>query len=141
MSKAVLSALRTLVRNRAQGRCEYCLLHEADAWVSHEPAHIIATKHRGRTEEANLAWTCLGCNRHKGTDVASIDDATGRVVRLFHPRRDRWTRHFRLRGAMIVGRTVVGRVTVQLLQFNRTDRVRLRRTLISVGLYPRSGNE
>jgi hypothetical protein len=137
MSEAVPAALRALVRDRAKGRCEYCLLHEEDAWVPHEPDHIIATKHRGRTNEANLAWTCLACNRHKGTDVASIDDHTGRVVRLFHPRRDRWARHFRLEGAVIVGRTVVGRVTMQLLQFNRMDRVRTRRTLIAAGCYPR----
>jgi hypothetical protein len=137
MSKAVAAALRAAVRERAQGRCEYCLLHEEDAWVNHEPDHIIATKHRGSTDEANLAWTCLGCNRHKGTDVASIDEATGRVVRLFHPRRDRWARHFRLQGAVLVGRTAMGRVTVQLLQFNRGDRVRMRRTLIDIGLYPR----
>jgi hypothetical protein len=87
MSKAVPASLRALARDRAGGCCEYCLLHEDDAWISHEPDHIIATKHRGRTEESNLAWTCLACNRHKGTDVASIDEATGRVVRLFHSRR------------------------------------------------------
>jgi hypothetical protein len=137
MSEAVPAALRALVRDRAKGRCEYCLLHEEDAWFPHEPDHIIATKHRGRTDEANLAWTCLACNRHKGTDVASIDDETGRVVRLFHPRRDRWASHFRLEGAVLVGRTAVGRVTVQLLQFNRRDRVRMRRTLIAAGCYPR----
>jgi hypothetical protein len=135
MSEAVPAALRALVRERAKGRCEYCLLHEEDAWVPHEPDHIIATKHRGRTEEANLSWTCMTCNRHKGTDVASVEE--DRVVRLFHPRRDRWTRHFRLQGARIVGRTAVGRVTVQLLQINRADRVRMRRTLIAAKLYPR----
>jgi len=91
-------SLRALVRDRAKGLCEYCLLHEDDAWLPHEPDHIIAVKHRGRTHEANLAWTCLACNRHKGTDLASIDEATARIVRLFHPRRDRWTRHFRLQG-------------------------------------------
>ena len=137
MSEAVPVVLRALVRDRAKGRCEYCLLHDEDAWVPHEPDHIIAVKHRGRTEEANLAWTCLTCNRHKGTDVASIDDATGRVVRLFHPRRDRWARHFRLEGAILVGRTAVGHATVQLLQFNRGDRVRMRRALIAAGCYPR----
>jgi hypothetical protein len=35
-----------------------------------------------------------------------------------------------------VGRTAVGRVTVQLLQFNRSDRVRLRQALIAAGRYP-----
>lgn len=136
MSEAVPAALRARVRERAKGRCEYCLVHEEDAWVPHEPDHIIAAKHRGRTDAANLAWTCLACNRHKGTDLASIDDETGRVVRLFHPRHDRWERHFRLEGPMLVGRTAVGRVTVLLLQLNRRDRVRLRRTLIAAGCYP-----
>jgi hypothetical protein len=136
MSEVVPAAQRELVRDRAHGRCEYCLLHEEDTWAPHEPDHVIATKHRGRTDEANLAWTCFTCNRHKGTDVASIDDETGRVVRLFHPRQDRWARHFRLKGAVLVGRTAVGRVTVQLMQFNRRDRVRMRRTLIAAGCYP-----
>ncbi len=137
MREAVPATLRALVRERAKGRCEYCLLHEEDAWVSHEPDHIIAIKHRGRTDEANLAWTCLTFNRHKGTDVASIDEETGRIVRLFHPRRDRWARHFRLQGAILVGRTAVGRITAALLQFNRGDRVRMRRTLRAAGCYPR----
>jgi len=98
MSEPLPAALRTRVRERAEGRCEYCLLHEEDAWVAHEPDHIIATKHRGRTREANLAWTCFACNRHKGTDVASIDDSTGQVVRLFHPRRDQWRDIFAYKG-------------------------------------------
>ncbi len=109
MSEPVPAALRTLVRARARGRCEYCLLHEDDAWLPHEPDHIIAFKHRGRTEETNLAWTCLACNRRKGSDVASIDEPSGRVIRLYHPRRDRWSTHFRLAGAKIVGRTAIGR--------------------------------
>ena len=78
MSEAVHAGLRALVRDRAKGRCEYCLLHEEDAWFPHEPDHIIATKHCGRTDEANLAWTCLAYNRHKGTDVASVDAEAGR---------------------------------------------------------------
>jgi 5-methylcytosine-specific restriction endonuclease McrA len=78
MSEALPTALRAAVRTRANGCCEYCLLHEDDAWFPHEPDHIVATKHRGATDEANLAWTCLACNRHKETDLASIDEATGR---------------------------------------------------------------
>jgi hypothetical protein len=105
MREVVPAALRALVRDRAKGRCEYCLLHEEDAWVPHEADHMAAAKHHGQTEEANLAWTCFACNRHKGTDVASIDDATGRVVRLYHPRCDQWARHFRLHGPILVGRT------------------------------------
>lgn len=137
MSQDIPALLRTRTRDRARGRCEYCLLHEDDAWEPHQPDHILAVKHRGLTAEENLAWTCAICNRHKGSDVASIDDETGRVVRLFHPRRDRWTRHFEQDIGRIIARTAVGRVTEFLLQLNRADRLRVRQTLAAKGLYPR----
>lgn len=59
MSAVVPVAMRALVCERAKGRCEYRLLHEDDAWVPHEPDHIVAIKHRGRTDEANLAFSTL----------------------------------------------------------------------------------
>jgi hypothetical protein len=137
MSDEVPSTLRALVQDRAGFRCEYCLLHEDDSWEPHQPDHIIARKHRGLTESENLCWTCAVCNRHKGSDLASIDRQTGRIVRLFHPRRDQWTRHFRLSRGKIVPRTAVGRVTAFLLQLNRPDRVQVRSILHDKGLYPR----
>jgi hypothetical protein len=137
MTPAVPASLRASVRRRAQGRCEYCLLHEDDAWESHQPDHVVAVKHRGQTVEDNLAWTCGHCNRFKGTDLASIDIATGKIVRLFNPRLDHWPRHFRLAGGRIVPRTAVGRVTESLLRLNRPDRLLLRLTLARKGLYPR----
>jgi len=137
MSEEICASLRAAVRERAHYRCEYCLLHEDDAWEPHQPDHIIAIKHRGQTAAENLAWTCAVCNRHKGSDIASIDADTGRVVRLFHPRRDRWGRHFSLDKGRIVPLTVVGRVTEFLLRLNRPDRVRIRQILYRKGLYPR----
>jgi|GEM_PF-2169557 len=73
MSQYVPLQLRREVRQRAGQHCEYCLLHEDDALLPHEPDHIIAVKHGGETSAGNLAWTCLLCNRAKGSDVASID--------------------------------------------------------------------
>lgn len=137
MSEPVPGALRILVRDRGARRCEYCLLHEDDAWLPHEPDHVIAYKHGGLTEIANLAWTCFDCNRRKGSDLASMDWQNERIVRLFNPRRDRWERHFRLRRAQIVPRTAVGRATEFFLQFNRPDRLRIRTILATRGLYPR----
>jgi hypothetical protein len=137
MTDDVPAPLRIHVQERAQGRCEYCGLHEDDGWEPHQPDHIIARKHRGKTAGENLAWTCALCNRHKGSDIASIDPVTRRVVRLFDPRRDLWARHFRLRGGHILARTAIGRVTVFLLQLNRPDRVRVRIILSRKGLYPR----
>jgi len=135
MSGAIPAALRTLVQRRAQHRCEYCLLHEEDAALAHEPDHVIARKHRGKTMDDNLAWTCFTCNRHKGSDVASIDPVTGRIVRLFHPRKDHWNRHFRLEGVTIIPQTAIGRVTVFLLQLNHADRVAVREVSRRQGRY------
>jgi HNH endonuclease len=137
MSDDISARLRIQIRARANRRCEYCLLHEDDAWEPHQPDHIVARKHRGQTEPENLAWTCSVCNRRKGSDVGSIDEVTGKVVRLFHPRRDSWPRHFRLAGGRIVPRSSVGRVTEFLLQLNRPDRVQVREILYRKGLYPR----
>ena len=127
-------AIRQAIRERANFRCEYCLRPESRSWFPFEPDHVIALKHGGPTELENLAFACMDCNRHKGTDLASIDVETGRVVRLFHPRRDRWAKHFEMRKGVIVPRTSIGRVTEHVLQLNRPEVVEIRRWLISKGL-------
>ncbi len=128
------AALRTEVRSRAQLRCEYCLSLESLTLVGHEVDHIIAVKHAGDTVAENLALCCTLCNKHKGTDLASIDRETGEMQRLFHPRRDQWREHFELRGGEIVARTAIGRVSVRLLQLNRLERIREREVMIQAGL-------
>jgi len=137
MNGRVSERLRRLVEQRARGRCEYCLLHADDAMLPHEPDHIIAIKHRGKTEEDNLAWACFLCNRFKGSDVASIDAETGSVVRLFNPRIDAWHDHFRLEEGRIIALTPVGRVTAFLLQFNLRENIAFRKALTDCGRYPR----
>ena len=67
------SALRKMVRVRADNRCEYCLFPEESALVPFEVDHILAIKHGGKAVPENLAWCCALCNRHKGSDIASID--------------------------------------------------------------------
>jgi hypothetical protein len=132
----ISATLRAEIRARAAGRCEYCLLPDAVTFIPHEVDHIIATKHGGGTDSRNLALCCRLCNRHKGTDLASIDRETGELQRLFHPRRDRWRDHFELRGGVFVPITGVGRVTVRLLQLNRPERVRERELMVKANLIP-----
>jgi len=55
---------------------------------------------------------------------------------LFNPRRHRWARHFRWRGAYVIGRTPIGRVTVAVLNMNGEFLVRLRQALIEDRLFP-----
>jgi len=54
----------------------------------HEVDHVIAEKHGGLTEPDNLALSCTLCNKHKGSDLTSIDPETGDIVPLYHPRKD-----------------------------------------------------
>ena len=129
-------ALRRRVRQRAQERCEYCLLHQDDVPLSHHIDHILPRKHGGHTVSSHLALACLECNRGKGSDLSTIDPATGAITPLFNPRAHMWQEHFALEGAQIVGLTSVGRATVILLQFNEPRRVIQRRVLIEVGRYP-----
>jgi hypothetical protein len=50
-----------------------------------------------------------------------VDRESGEVIRWFHPRRDVWSEHFELEGAGIVGRTPIGRATVDALSMNADD--------------------
>ncbi|MDP6502005.1 MAG: HNH endonuclease, partial [Planctomycetota bacterium] len=119
MSDSYIPAeLRRKVNERAGGRCEYCLIPESVTFVSHEIDHIIAEKHGGPTESDNLALSCALCNKHKGSDLTSIDPETGEIVPLYHPRRENWTDHFRLSEGQIAPLTSTGRVTARLLHFN-----------------------
>jgi len=130
VSEYIPVAVRRLVRERADQACEYCLIHEVDTLLPHEPDHIIALKHRGATTESNLAWTCFTCNRSKSSDLGSIDVESNKLVRLFHPRTDRWEDHFKLhRDGRIMPLTDVGRVTEFLLKLNRAEHVEIRQTL------------
>src|SRR5436189_6085366 len=130
-------ALRQAVWDRATGHCEYCHLLSDYHDAQFEIDHILSGFHFGRTVASHLALSCYWCNHFKGTNVAGIDPATSRITRLFHPRRHRWDKHFRWEGAILVGRTEVGRTTVRTLRMNMHFRVALRRLLIVEGGLPR----
>jgi 5-methylcytosine-specific restriction endonuclease McrA len=115
MSNAYIpTVLRRLVSERAGGRCEYCLIPETAVFAAHEIDHSISQKHGGPTEADNLALSCALCNKHKGSDLVSLDPDTDHIVPLYDPRRDRWSDHFQLRAAQFVPLTPTGRVTVRL---------------------------
>jgi hypothetical protein len=127
----ISAALREQVAERAERRCEYCLISEEQAFSRHQVDHVIAVKHGGETTLDNLALCCALCNRRKGSDLSSLDPATGLLAPLFHPRRDNWHDNFEQRGGQLVARTVSAGATIRLLQLNRPNRVSER--LISSG--------
>lgn len=130
--------LERLIWKRARFRCEYCFLPQSAVRVPFHLEHIVAKQHGGLTVSHNLAIACPRCNLRKGPNLAGIDSRTKRRSWLFHPRRQKWTRHFRFDGAMIIGRTPVGRATVAVLNMNNLSTVAERKQLIDDGLYPAS---
>jgi hypothetical protein len=124
------------VRERARGACEYCRLPQAAHPWTFQVDHVIARQHGGKARPGNLALACGRCNRSKGPNIAGIDGETHEIVPLFHPRRDRWTEHFRWRGPRLVGLTPVGRATIRVLGINHPEAVKLRRELIAEGVFP-----
>jgi len=131
------AATRRWVRSRVGQCCEYCRLHEDD--VPLFPFHVehIVPKKRGGTDNAvNLAWSCHHCNLAKSSNLSGRDRATGHIVVLFNPRRQRWKRHFGWRGPLLNGRTGCGRASIDVLNIKAPHRVNLRRLLIAGGLFP-----
>jgi hypothetical protein len=114
----VNQALIRAVWTRANRRCEYCHMPSSTYAGSFHVDHVVARQHGGGTTLENLALACLHCNQHKGPNLAGIDPKTGEIVSLFHPRRDRWPDHFEWDDANLVGRTEIGRATIQVLAMN-----------------------
>jgi hypothetical protein len=136
MTSYVSADLRRLVAARADGLCEYCLIHETDTWFGCQIDHVISEKHGGQTLAENLAYACTFCNRAKGTDLGSIAEISSNLVRFFNPRVDRWADHFRLSGARIEPSTEIGEVTVRIFGFNTVERLLEREALRAVRRFP-----
>jgi HNH endonuclease len=106
-----------------------------EAVAPHEPDHIVAVQHGGQTELDNLSYACFDCNRVKGSNIASVDPASGRIMPLFHPRHQQWGQHFRWSGAVIEPLTATGRATVFFLRFNDAVQIEIRGNLQRQGRF------
>jgi len=129
--------LSRLIAERAQWRCEYCLSPAAFSTQPLEVDHIIPRSKGGPTTPENLALSC-GCNTYKGSRTHARDPETARLVLLFNPRRQRWSRHFAWSedSQLILGCTATGRATVEALHLNRPELLNLRRALHAIGEHP-----
>jgi hypothetical protein len=136
---SVSEEVRQRVRRRADDTCEYCRLPEMASILPHQVDHVIGVQHGGQNDLENLCLSCIRCNLKKGPNIASVDLETSAtdIVALFHPRLHRWHDHFRLEPtAQIQGLTPQGRATTRLLEFNVSERLQLRRTLMEQGWRP-----
>jgi hypothetical protein len=132
------AANKRVVVERARGCCEYCCSQERFATQSFAIEHIDPESAGGETCLENLALSCQGCNSFKGSNIAGLDPKTGKLSPLFNPRRHKWSKHFRWKGPVLVGRTAIGRTTVAVLNINEPLRVELREELIEEGEFPPS---
>jgi hypothetical protein len=94
--------------------------------VSFHVVHVIPRQHGGLTVSENLALACPYCNLHKGPNLTGIDPDSEEMCRMFHPRSDAWSEHFRQQGGRIIGTTAMGRTTAWLLKMNDEEQVALR---------------
>lgn len=121
--------LRRQVRERAAERCEYCRTPQTASLLPFQVDHIIAQVHHGLTELQNLAWSCFDCNVYKGTNLAGFNQEANQIVRLYHPRNDRWQQHFEWEGPLLRGKSPEGRATIDVLRINLPSRIEHRRLL------------
>lgn len=130
--------LQELVKERAQGCCEYCICPESHATQNHSNEHIVPESLGGTTTADNLALACQGCNNKKYNKTQAVDPVSGALVRLFHPRHDDWHEHFAWQPdcLTLIGLTPTGRATIAALDLNRPSAINLRRSLLREGLHP-----
>lgn len=129
MTPAIPPDLRAQVHRLDRACCAYCQTPEALTITTFEMDHIIPVSAGGATLLENLCLTCPVCNRYKATRQTAPDPDTGRIVALYHPRRDQWYVHFAWTNdrQRILGITPTGRATVAALCMNRPQLVNLRR--------------
>jgi hypothetical protein len=115
----------TVISQRANHRCEYCKAPEVVFNFPFEVEHIVPLSRQGSNDELNLALSCRSCNLRKGN-------------RIFHPREDQWSEHFQIdiESGEIVGKTLIGEVTVKYLEMNSPAQVTARQLWIRLGLFP-----
>ncbi|HYG76066.1 MAG TPA: HNH endonuclease signature motif containing protein [Planctomycetota bacterium] len=92
--------------------------------------HILPLSRGGQARAENLALACVSCSLRKGARSRGVDSKSGKRVALFNPRKMKWIDHFSTTDAsVIVGKTAVGRATVEALGMNRPVIVAIRREL------------
>ncbi len=135
---AISKALRQRVEKQAGYRCGYCQSAQKYVLGPLEIDHIQPRSQGGRDDESNLWLACRMCNNFKSQQTHAYDPVTRRQVRLFNPRRQKWSRHFVWSedGTLIIGKTACGRATVLALQLNHPIAVLVRREWVIAGWHP-----
>ncbi len=135
---AISASLRQAVFRRAFGCCEYCVSQVQFSPDPFSVEHTTPKAKGGSDDRDNLALSCQGCNGHKHTATEAIDPINGAIVPLYNPRIHQWDEHFLWDEdfTIVVGRTAIGRATVERLCLNREGVVNLRRMVRRFDRHP-----
>lgn len=133
----ISNILREFVHKRAKTFCEYCYASEAILVTMHID-HIRPVAKDGQTDRDNLALTCAMCNQSKSDFETGIDPESDTEVPLFNPRTQNWRDHFYWSddGTHILGKTPIGRATINRLDMNRPRVIRAREIWLKGGWKP-----
>lgn len=134
----IAKQIRQRIAEKGRHRCAYCQTQQNVIGQTLHIEHIIPIVKGGSSEEANLCSACQMCNSYKGVQTEAIDPQTEDIVSLFHPNTQSWVEHFQWQeaGAEIIGRTAIGRATVEALNLNHPLRCYARRKWIIAGWHP-----
>ncbi|MEO0413594.1 MAG: HNH endonuclease signature motif containing protein [Verrucomicrobiota bacterium] len=137
----ISKAVRRAVREDAGERCGYCRSSEAVSGLALQFEHILPESLGGDSSRENLWLACSRCNRNKSDRTEGVDPETGTLAAIYNPRKEVWEDHFLWieGGALIEGRTSVGRGTVEALRLNEPLVVLARRLWIQWGVHPPDG--
>ncbi|MBI4674788.1 MAG: HNH endonuclease [Chloroflexi bacterium] len=137
-SSRITGELRRRVFESARFRCGYCQTSQLVIGPLLELDHIIPEGRGGASEENNLWVACPLCNSRKSDRIEGLDPESGAMVRFYNPRVDVWSENFEWieSGAIINGKTDIGRATVYALEMNHPNIVSARQLWIIAGWHP-----
>jgi HNH endonuclease len=100
--------------------------------------HVVPQASAGGDVPENLALCCKSCNIRKSDHISGIDRESREETVLFDPRRDAWNEHFDFDAGrfQLLGRTPIGRATIDRLRMNTSYQIEARKYWVEAGLYP-----
>lgn len=130
--------LDSKIRAQAKNRCGYCLVPQKLVSYKLEIDHLSPKAKGGESRGENLWLACRNCNLSKGVKTQGFDAVTFERVKIFNPRNQNWSKHFKFSEdkTEIIGKTVCGRATVAVLQLNSDLQKTAREFWKLTGIFP-----
>ena len=125
--------LARAIRQRADGKCEYCRIPQFAFPLPFQIDHIIAEQHGGQSVANNLVWRVRVATGIKALTLLDLIRSRAKSSVSFIRERISGASISNSNGALIVGKTSIGHVTVQVLSMNDYDLLLLRVQLIEEG--------